>query len=151
VSKLLDPQGNDWDYDRLRGFFNDADAEAIAKIKIPRRHSDDFIAWSLEKTGLFSVRSVYSLALKLRDLCSCSVVRQPAHTRRETGSYGTTFGKAMYPLRSMFSPGSWHEMASLLGVENSLERWKRRTHVFYVALRQKPASTPRWSVHKHTT
>jgi hypothetical protein len=50
----------------LAHVFCSTDAEAIAKIKLLARPSDDFIAWSLEKTGLFSVRSAYNLALKLK-------------------------------------------------------------------------------------
>jgi hypothetical protein len=148
VSELLDPQGNDWDYDNSGASFNDADAEAIAKIKIPSRHSDDFIAWPLEKTGLFSVRSAYSLGLKLRDLCSCTSAS--SHPEGDMKLWNNIW-KGNVPLRSMFSPRSWHEMPSLLGDENSLERWKRRMPVFYVAVHQKPASMPRWNVHKPTT
>jgi hypothetical protein len=48
--------------------FNQADVDAIGKIKIPSWHTEDFIAWPLEKSGLFSVRSAYDLGLKLRDL-----------------------------------------------------------------------------------
>jgi hypothetical protein len=66
ISDLLDQSGRDWDYDRLAHVFCSTDAEAIAKIKLLARPSDDFIAWSLEKTGLFSVRSAYNLALKLK-------------------------------------------------------------------------------------
>lgn len=45
--------------------FNVADVEAIMKIKIPSRLADDFLAWQLEKSGIFSVRSAYNLAFRL--------------------------------------------------------------------------------------
>lgn len=46
-----------------------ADVEAISKIKLPQRpSSDDFLAWQMEKSGVFSVRSAYNLALKLANV-----------------------------------------------------------------------------------
>lgn len=62
VSDLLDQDGRDWDFDKLHSLFNSADVEAISKIKLPQRRSEDFIAWHMEKSGVFSVRSAYSLA-----------------------------------------------------------------------------------------
>jgi hypothetical protein len=53
-------------------FFNQADVEAIEKIKLPSRPCEDFLAWSLEKSGFFTVRSAYKLGLKLRDIDSAA-------------------------------------------------------------------------------
>ena len=66
VSELLDTDGRDWDFDRLIQIFNPADVEEIVKIKIPARRMEDFIAWHMEKTGLFSVRSAYNLAFRIK-------------------------------------------------------------------------------------
>jgi len=66
VSELLGIDGRNWDFDKLSHLFNPADVEEIAKIKIPTRLPEDFIAWHLEKTGQFSVRSAYNLALGLK-------------------------------------------------------------------------------------
>jgi len=38
--------------------FNPADVEEIKKIKIPAREAEDFIAWHMEKSGIFTVCSV---------------------------------------------------------------------------------------------
>jgi hypothetical protein len=38
------------------------DIEVILKIKPSRRHDEDILAWQLEKSGVFSVRSAYKLA-----------------------------------------------------------------------------------------
>jgi hypothetical protein len=43
--------------------FNSADAEAIARIKLPNKRVDDFLAWQREKSGRFTVRSAYNLAM----------------------------------------------------------------------------------------
>lgn len=66
VSELLDINGCDWDFEKLIGYFNSADADAIAKIKLPAGQSEDFIARNLEKTGQISIRSAYSLAVNLQ-------------------------------------------------------------------------------------
>ncbi|KAG2622145.1 hypothetical protein PVAP13_3NG281941 [Panicum virgatum] len=66
VSQLLDIEGRGWDLQKLPQIFNLADAEEIAKIKIPVRASEDFIAWHAERNGMFSVRSAYNLALRIK-------------------------------------------------------------------------------------
>lgn len=40
----LDSDGRDWDYDKLVGYFNPVDADAIAKIKLLARRTEDFLA-----------------------------------------------------------------------------------------------------------
>jgi hypothetical protein len=66
VSELLDIDGRGCDFNKINQIFNQPDTEEIAKIKIPTRLSEDFIAWHREKSGVFSVRSAYNLALKLK-------------------------------------------------------------------------------------
>jgi hypothetical protein len=39
------------------------DVAEVLKIRIPQRGGEDFVAWHYEKSGLFSVRSAYKLAL----------------------------------------------------------------------------------------
>lgn len=68
VSDLLDQEGRDWDADKLANIFNRADIEAISRIKLPSRHAEDFLAWHMEKTGLFTVISAYNLAMRLATL-----------------------------------------------------------------------------------
>jgi hypothetical protein len=38
----------------------------ILNIKLPHRATDDFISWSGEHSGLFSVRSAYRIGLQLK-------------------------------------------------------------------------------------
>lgn len=61
--KLLDQHGN-WDSARVHIIFLPIDSDFILKIKASRRGEDDALAWQLEKSGLFTVRSVYRLALQ---------------------------------------------------------------------------------------
>jgi hypothetical protein len=62
VSELLDELGN-WKEILVRSTFHHVDADLILKIKPSRRASEDIIAWHLESSGSFSVRSAYKLAL----------------------------------------------------------------------------------------
>jgi hypothetical protein len=39
------------------------DAEEVLKIRLPKFDTEDFVSWPQEKSGIFSVRSAYKLAL----------------------------------------------------------------------------------------
>jgi hypothetical protein len=39
------------------------DAEEVLKIRLPKFDMKDFVSWPQEKSGIFSVRSAYKLAL----------------------------------------------------------------------------------------
>ena len=49
-------QDGRWNEERLREFLP-ADVEEIMKIRVLPRQTEDFLAWGLEKSGLFTVRS----------------------------------------------------------------------------------------------
>jgi len=74
VADLMNSDGSNWDYNRIASIFNAADREAISKIRLGQRRTEDFIAWQPEKTGKFSVRSAYNIALmeKIRDSSQAS-------------------------------------------------------------------------------
>jgi hypothetical protein len=61
VSQLLEDHGN-WDTALVGHYFRPIDADLILKIKTSRRLEEDVLAWQLEKSGQFSVRSAYRLA-----------------------------------------------------------------------------------------
>ena len=85
----MDIEGRGWNFDKLIQIFNPAYAEEIAKIKIPPRSSNDFVAWHVEKIGLFSIRSAYNLALKIKTTLQ---VRQLVQLREGKESCGHAFG-----------------------------------------------------------
>lgn len=45
------------------GIFHPFDAAEITKIRLPAREVDDCVAWHYEKSGVFSVKSAYMLAM----------------------------------------------------------------------------------------
>jgi hypothetical protein len=52
-----------WKEDLIRNIFPSYDAEEILRIRLPHSREEDYIAWHFEKSGIFSVRSAYRLAL----------------------------------------------------------------------------------------
>lgn len=76
VSKLLDEHGA-WHETLLQQYFLPVDVQEILKIKASPRLGADFLAWGAERTGIFTVRSVYWLALEDK-LCPSSVAASRA-------------------------------------------------------------------------
>jgi hypothetical protein len=62
VSDFLQADGT-WNIQRLSQYFGDEDMEHILQIKPSTRNEKDFVAWFLDKRGLFSVRSAYRMML----------------------------------------------------------------------------------------
>jgi hypothetical protein len=67
VSELLNAEGSDWDYNKIVAVFNNADAEAITKIKLSGRRSEDVLAWHMEKSGVFSASGAHRLGLDIQN------------------------------------------------------------------------------------
>lgn len=64
VADLFNSEGTDGDIHRICSTFNPTDVEAIAKIQLMTRRTEDFLAWQPEKSEMFSVRSAYDIALR---------------------------------------------------------------------------------------
>ncbi|CAM0949281.1 unnamed protein product [Alopecurus aequalis] len=67
VSDLIDPQTKTWREDLVREVFYPPDADWVLQIRLPAFNGDDWLAWSCDQTGMFSVKSAYRLALDLKD------------------------------------------------------------------------------------
>ena len=76
VSELLDEHGA-WRGTLLQQYFLPVDVQEILKIKASPRLGADFLAWGAERTGIFTVRSAYRLALEDK-LCPSSVAASRA-------------------------------------------------------------------------
>jgi hypothetical protein len=63
VSELIDQENRTWNAEVVRDCCFDHDAAMVLSIKLAPRASDDFIAWSGEHNGLFSVRSAYRIGM----------------------------------------------------------------------------------------
>jgi hypothetical protein len=58
------PSRREWDTELLRTCFYSHDIEEIIKITLSDRMQEDVLAWQYEKSGLFSVKSAYKLAIQ---------------------------------------------------------------------------------------
>ena len=59
VNELIDPSNGEWDEILMRDNFWPIDVERIPQIPMYHHDTEDFIAWYLTKSGIFSVRSAY--------------------------------------------------------------------------------------------
>jgi hypothetical protein len=67
VYDLIDPGTKTWKEDIVRSLFFPRDVEEILQISIPSNEGEDFVAWSQEKSGIFSVCSAYKLGAQLKE------------------------------------------------------------------------------------
>lgn len=60
ISDFITPDGQ-WNGQMLNDYFLPIDVEEIRKIKLYPNETEDFVAWSPDKKGLFTVKSAYYL------------------------------------------------------------------------------------------
>jgi hypothetical protein len=68
VADLINQENHTWKEDMVQEIFLEHVAKEILNIRLPSFEVEDSVAWSLEKNGVFSVRSAYRLALDLRNI-----------------------------------------------------------------------------------
>jgi hypothetical protein len=59
VGELIDPIIGEWDEMLVRENFWPIDADRILQIPLFHEETEDYVAWHLTKSGVFSVRSAY--------------------------------------------------------------------------------------------
>jgi hypothetical protein len=55
----------EWDSHLLQSILYPHDVKEVLNIRLSGRVTDDHMAWHLERSGIFSVRSAYHLAVQL--------------------------------------------------------------------------------------
>jgi hypothetical protein len=65
VSQLMLANRREWDEHLIRVCMYNHDTLEVLHIRLSDRTQDDQIAWALETSGIFSVRSAYILALEI--------------------------------------------------------------------------------------
>jgi hypothetical protein len=118
VSELIKPDTRSWDEDTVRKYFYPHDAEAILAIKLTQRPSDDFVAWSMEDNGIFTVRSAYRLGLQpcLDRLASGQSSSAPLGDRPVWDTIWKT------PVPQKIRVFGWKAATNTLAVQQSLHR-----------------------------
>jgi hypothetical protein len=125
-----------------------AEAEEILKIKTSRRACDDFLAWQPEKSGVFTVRTAYKLALnELPEQCAfgASSIRPAA----DDPCWSRIWRAKVPPKVKTFA---WKAAANALATEEN--KLRRNMHVtssvIYVVWRRKAPIMPCTIVHMLT-
>jgi hypothetical protein len=67
VADLINQEDLSWKEETMRRIFMPHDADEILKTGLPNHETEDFISWTREKHGFFTVRSAYNLALDIRE------------------------------------------------------------------------------------
>lgn len=65
VSQLMKQDSREWDVNMLEACLFQHDIDEVMKIRLSDRVQEDYVAWHYEKSGLFTVRSAYHLAVRL--------------------------------------------------------------------------------------
>jgi hypothetical protein len=68
VCDFMLPDGQGWDEDKLRQFLSEPDVSDILRIPTGWLGSQDVPAWNFTKSGIFSVKSAYHLAVERKKL-----------------------------------------------------------------------------------
>jgi hypothetical protein len=66
VNQLIDSGTRSWNEHLIRELFQEHDVQAILSIKLPQQDLEDRVAWHYERNGVFTVRSAYRLAFRLK-------------------------------------------------------------------------------------
>jgi hypothetical protein len=67
VSQLMHSGEHEWDEQRLRSCIYPHDVEDVLRIRPMRHGRDDMVAWAYEKSGIFTVKSDYRLAMNEKE------------------------------------------------------------------------------------
>jgi hypothetical protein len=59
------PGWQEWDVQLLKSVLYPHDVQGVLKVRLSDRAPEDNVAWFYEKSGIFSVRSAYHLAVSL--------------------------------------------------------------------------------------
>jgi hypothetical protein len=59
------PGKREWDTQIMQSILYPHDIQEVLKIRLSDRVPEDFVAWYYEKSGIFSVRSAYHLAVQI--------------------------------------------------------------------------------------
>jgi hypothetical protein len=70
VSELIDHDTGSWKVDVVKSKFIAPEADAVLNIPLRRGGGEDFWAWSLERTGNYSVKSAYRALVFRNELLS---------------------------------------------------------------------------------
>lgn len=67
VNQLLNQDSNEWNEELVHRIFPAYEVEEICRIKLPSHKTEDCTGWHPERSGIFTVKSAYRLAMQLKE------------------------------------------------------------------------------------
>jgi hypothetical protein len=118
VSDLIDATSRTWNEEAVRECCYPRDVTAILNIKLIARSTEDFIAWSGESSGIFTVRSTYRL--RMQPLLHASNNGQSSSEPLANRSVWNLIWKADVPQKLRVF--AWRAATGTLAVRSGLHR-----------------------------
>ena len=117
VSELFDTDTCTWDVELVKRNFLAPDAEAILNIPIRQGGGDDFLAWAFERSGNYTVKSVYRALVTQKERASLEEGRAT-----ETSEEDTQLWKSLWKLNAIpkFRVFWWRVLRGILPDEVTL-------------------------------
>jgi hypothetical protein len=118
VSDLIDNEIGCWKIDKVRRNFIPPEADAILNIPLRRGGGEDFWAWSLEKAGIYSVKSAYRALMSRNEYLTLD-----EGTITESSSTQKQIWSALWKLHVMPKVRVfwWRVLRGILPVESTLK------------------------------
>lgn len=144
VNELMEPGLKSWNENLVRHVMKKDDAEEVLKIRLLECQPDDFPAWHLEKSGLFTVKSACRLAWNLSN-----------HGRSDASSSDAPSGerkiwfvlwKTKVPAKIKIFAWKLAQIGYQLGTTSAKETLKDKVSVKYVDLVWKMVFMQPWLV-----
>lgn len=78
VHHLINPERHEWDLDMLNEMIATEDIPRITEIRVSRIGRQDCYSWDFTKSGLYTVRSGYTVARNIRTAAQTNMVSEPS-------------------------------------------------------------------------
>jgi hypothetical protein len=97
---LINQEDHSWKEDLVRIFLMAHDADEILKIHLPNCEQEDFITWTYEKHGMFTVQSAYNFSL---DLCNNTPPNASSNPNGDRRLWKTIWNSRVLPEVKIFT------------------------------------------------
>jgi hypothetical protein len=118
VSDLIDTDNWSWNSALVRRNFVAPEADAILNIPLRRGGGEDFLAWNLEKTGTYSVKSAYHSLMTRNEVSTLAEGMVTETSNSEKQMWNKLWKLHVVPKVRVFW---WRVLRGILTVESTLQ------------------------------
>jgi hypothetical protein len=115
---LIDSDNGTWKSDLVRRNFIAPEADAILNMPLRRDGGDDFWAWDLERTGVYTVKSAYRSLMTQNDHSTQAEGTMTGTSTSEKQMWGRLWKMQVVPKVRVFW---WRVLRGILPVEATLQ------------------------------